>query len=132
MMSIGEAAACSGVPAKTIRFYEEVGLLAPAARRGNGYRAYGEKEVRTLQFINRARALGFGLKDIAALLDLYRDRRRASHDVKEIARGHIADLDRKIAELAAIRAALGELVERCHGDDRPDCPILDTFEATTH
>ena len=131
MMSIGEAAACSGVPAKTIRFYEEVGLLAPAARRGNGYRAYGEKEVRTLQFIGRARALGFGLKEIAALLELYRDR-RASHDVKEIARGHIAELDRKIAVLTAIRAALGELVERCHGDDRPDCPILDAFEATTH
>jgi MerR family transcriptional regulator, copper efflux regulator len=129
MMTIGEAAARSGVTAKTIRFYEEIGLLAAAPRAANGYRAYGEKEVRTLEFVSRARALGFSLQDIAGLLKLYRDRGRASQEVKTIAQAHIAELDRRIAELSTIRAALGDLVEHCHGDDRPHCPILDELAA---
>ena len=132
MMTIGEAAARSGVTAKTIRFYEEIGLVQAVARAANGYRAYGEREVRTLEFISRARALGFSLKDIAGLLKLYRDRSRTSHEVKAIAQAHVAELDRRIAELSAIRAALGDLVQHCHGDDRPDCPILDELAAPEH
>lgn len=130
--TIGEAATRSGVPPKTIRFYEEIGLVQPAARSANGYRAYGEKEIRILEFVSRARALGFSLKDIAALLELYRDRGRASHDVKKLAKGHIAELDRRIAEMTAIRTALADLVRRCRGDHRPDCPILDELAAKSH
>jgi MerR family copper efflux transcriptional regulator len=132
MMSIGEAATRAGVPPKTIRFYEEIGLITPAKRRENGYRAYGETEIRVLQFVSRARALGFSLKDIAALLELYRNRRRASQDVKRVAEGHVAELDRRIAELMQIRNAVAGLIERCHGDDRPDCPILDDLATPTH
>jgi Cu(I)-responsive transcriptional regulator len=131
-MTIGEAAARSGVPPKTIRFYEEIGLIARAARGENRYRSYGEKDVRTLQFISRARALGFPLKDIGALLGLYRNQARASGQVKKLAKGHVAELDRRIAEMTAIRNCLSELVNRCHGDNRPECPILDDLAATTH
>jgi Cu(I)-responsive transcriptional regulator len=124
-LTIGEAAARSGVPPKTIRFYEEAGIIAPAPRRGNRYRAYSDADVQTLNFIHRARALGFSLRDIAHLLTLYRDRGRASKEVKALALQHVAELDRKIAELTRIRDTIAGLAERCHGDDRPECPILD-------
>jgi MerR family copper efflux transcriptional regulator len=131
-MTIGEAAQRSGVPAKTIRYYESIGLLAPAERRDNRYRAYGERDVETLRFVHRARSLGFPLRDVAALLALYRDRKRSSHDVKRLALERVAALDRKIAELTQIRDTVAALAERCHGDDRPDCPILDDLGAATH
>lgn len=131
-MTIGEAASRSGMPPKTIRFYEEIGLIGPAERFDNRYRAYSEKDVHTLRFIHRARNLGFALKDIRSLLSLYHDRQRASRDVKRLALGHVAEVDRKIAELTAIRNAITDLAERCHGDHRPECPILDELEARTN
>lgn len=124
-MNIGEAAALSGLAAKTIRYYEEIGLIRPVVRATDGYRHYGENDVRTLLFVQRARSLGFGVPDCRELLALYRDRRRASADVKAVALRRIGDIDRRIAELEVIRAALAELAERCHDDERPECPILD-------
>jgi MerR family transcriptional regulator, copper efflux regulator len=124
-MTIGRAAQRSGVPPKTIRYYESVGLVSPAARGENGYRAYGDKEVEVLRFINRARRLGFSLSEVEQLLALYRDRNRPSRKVKRLALQHIDDLDRKIAELKTIKKALRHLAEKCRGDERPDCPILD-------
>ena len=132
MMTIGRAATRSGVPPKTIRFYEEAGIIKPAARRENRYRAYSEADVQTLRFIHRARALGFSLKEVADLLALYRDPHRASKNVKELALRRVADLDRKIAELTQIRNTIADLAERCRGDHRPDCPILDELDAETH
>lgn len=131
-MTIGDAASQSGVPAKTIRFYEEMGIIAPAQRTSNRYRTYSEADVQTLRFIHRARNLGFSLKEVSDLLALYRDRRRASREVKRLALRHLADLDRKIAEMTSIRAAIADLVRRCHGDQRPECPILAELEATEH
>jgi Cu(I)-responsive transcriptional regulator len=128
-LTIGEAAARAGVPPKTIRFYESIGLITPAQRSANRYRLYDEDAVRRLSFIARARGLGFALKEVAALLALYGDRARSSHDVKRLALDHVATLDRKIAELAAIRRSLADLADRCHGDDRPECPILDELDA---
>jgi MerR family copper efflux transcriptional regulator len=116
------------VPAKTIRFYEELGLLKPAERLANGYRAYDESNVQTLRFIRRARDLGFSLPEIDKLLALYRNRRRASEDVKRLALAHVADLDQKIAEFTRIRDTLAELARHCHGDQRPECPILEDLE----
>ena len=132
IMTIGEAAARSGVPPKTIRFYEEAGIIKPAARGENRYRAYSEPDVHTLRFIHRARNLGFPLKEVAALLELYRNRGRASRDVKKLALKHVAELDRKIAELTAIRNTISALADQCHGDHRPECPILDDLGAATH
>ena len=129
-MTIGEAASRSGMPPKTIRFYEEIGLIAPAARLENRYRAYDENDVHTLRFINRARSLGFSLKEVSELLSLYRDRRRASKDVKRLALAHIAAVDRKIGELTTIRTVIAELAKRCQGNQRPECPILDELGAT--
>jgi Cu(I)-responsive transcriptional regulator len=131
-MTIGEAAQRSGVPPKTIRFYETIGLIAPAERRENRYRSYDGRDIETLRFVHRARSLGFSLKEVGALLSLYRDRRRASKDVKRLALAHVADLDRKIAELTAMRNTIAELARRCHGDDRPECPILEDLEAPCH
>jgi Cu(I)-responsive transcriptional regulator len=131
-MTIGEAASLSGVPPKTIRYYEEIGLIAAPERLENRYRAYDESDVRTLRFIQRARSLGFPLKEVGELLALYRDRSRTSREVKRLALARIADLDRKIAELTAIRNAIGDLAGHCHGDNRPECPILDELEAPTH
>ncbi len=128
LMSIGEAASQSGVPPKTIRYYEEIGLITPAERLENRYRAYDDNDVQTLRFIQRARSLGFSLKEVAALLSLYRDRRRASRDVKRLALAHVAELDRKIAEMKAIRNTIADLAARCHGDQRPECPILEELE----
>lgn len=129
LITIGEAASRSGMPPKTIRFYEDIGLIAPAERLANGYRAYGSQDVETLRFIHRARAFGFTLEEIKSLLRLYRDRKRASRDVKRLALQHVAAVDRKIAELTAIRNTIAQLAERCHGDQRPECPILDEIEA---
>jgi MerR family copper efflux transcriptional regulator len=129
-MTIGEAASRSGVPPKTIRFYEEIGLIAPAERLENRYRAYEQNDLQTLRFIHRARSLGFSLKQVGELLSLYRDRRRASEDVKRLALARVAELDRKIAELTTIRNTIADLARRCRGDQRPECPILDELEAT--
>jgi MerR family copper efflux transcriptional regulator len=131
LVTIGEAARRSGVQPKTIRFYEETGIIKPALRDANGYRAYSEADIQILRFIQRARALGFSLKDIASLLDLYRDQARASRVVKKLALDHVTALDRKIAEMTAIRNTIAALAERCHGNDRPACPILDELGAGT-
>ena len=125
MVTIGEAAIRSGVPAKTIRFYEEAGIIKPAARGSNRYRGYSVSDVQILRFVRRARALGFSLKDVASLLELYSNDRRASRDVKRLALRHVAELDRKLKELTSIRDTIAELARRCHGNDRPECPILD-------
>lgn len=128
IMTIGQASASSGVPPKTIRFYEELGLVKPAERFANRYRAYDESNIQTLRFIRRARDLGFSLQEIDKLLALYRNRRRASEDVKRLALAHVAELDHKIAELTRIRDTLADLARHCRGDQRPECPILDELE----
>jgi MerR family copper efflux transcriptional regulator len=124
-MNIGTVSARSGVPAKTIRYYESISLIRPADRRGNNYRDYSDSDVQTLRFISRARGLGFSVKEVGALLTLWQDKKRASHDVKSLAQQHVDDIDRKIAELQGMRRTLVGLTEQCHGDHRPDCPILD-------
>ncbi|SFA95898.1 Cu(I)-responsive transcriptional regulator [Poseidonocella pacifica] len=123
-MNIGEIAESCGLPAKTIRYYEEIGLVRPD-RSENGYRNFSEQDAHKLAFLGRARSLGFTIEDCRTLLSLYQDQSRASASVKQIARGHLADIERKIEELQAMRRALQTLVTRCNGDDRPDCPILD-------
>ena len=125
LYSIGRAAEISGVTPKMIRHYESLGLIPKAARTLGDYRVYTGAEVHTLRFIRRARRLGFSMDEIAALLSLWRNQRRASAEVKRLATKHIAELDAKIAELRSMRAALAEVAEHCHGDQRPDCPILD-------
>ncbi|MEI4472454.1 Cu(I)-responsive transcriptional regulator [Frigidibacter sp. MR17.24] len=122
-MNIKDAAEASGLPAKTIRYYEEIGLVSPA-RAANGYRDFGAREAAKLGFLARARSLGFSIDDCRALLSLYEDRERASADVKRLAEERLGEIDRKIAELEALKVTLSDLVHRCHGDDRPDCPIL--------
>lgn len=124
-MNIGEAARASGLPAKTLRYYEAIGLVVPGGRRENGYRDYDEADVHRLRFVQRARSLGFTVAECRGLLALYDDRNRTSAEVKRIALERIAAIERKIRELEAMRRALLHLAERCHGDDRPDCPILD-------
>jgi Cu(I)-responsive transcriptional regulator len=123
-MNIGDAAQASGLPAKTIRYYEDVGLVKPD-RRDNGYRDYDAAEVHKLRFLARARSLGFTLDDCRALLTLWEDQGRASSDVKHLAEEHLADIERKIHELRSLKDTLEHLVHACHGDDRPDCPIID-------
>ncbi len=123
-MNIGDVAERSGLPAKTIRYYEEIGLIRPE-RGGNGYRRFSGRHLHTLAFLGRARSLGFSIEDCRMLVGLYDDRERASADVKALAAHHLERIDRKIEELRAMRATLGRLVETCHGDARPDCPILD-------
>lgn len=124
-MKIGEVSNLSGVPAKTIRYYEEIGLILPAERAPNGYRTYSDEDIQTLKFVSRARGLGFSVDDCANLLALYRDRQRSSADVKSIAQRNIERIRQKIIELRAMETTLGNLVEKCHGDTRPDCPILE-------
>ena len=124
-MNIGEAAAQSGLPPKTIRYYESIGLIEEAPRTDGGYRSYSDTDIQFLRFIHRARSLGFSVEHVSGLLALYRDRDRASADVRALARDHLAEVERKIGELATIRDTLETLIDRCHGDDRPDCPILD-------
>lgn len=126
-MNIGAAAKASGVSAKMIRHYESVGLLPPAGRSDAGYRLYGEKDLRTLQFIRRSRDLGFSLEEIRGLLGLWQDRGRPSREVKALAKQHLDFLDRKLEELQSMKKALAHLVSCCHGDERPDCPILDNL-----
>lgn len=123
-MNIGQAAKKSRLPVKTIRYYEEIGLVN-ANRSDNGYRQYGDLEIHKLRFVQRARSLGFSVEDCRALLSLYEDRNRASAEVRAIARNHLNAIDTKISELQNLRNVLAHLVNHCHGDDRPDCPILD-------
>lgn len=124
-MKIGEAARRSGVSAKMIRYYEEIGLLAPAPRAGNSYRDFDARDLHELVFIRRARALGFSMEEIARLLALWRDRGRPSREVKEIAERHVAELKARIVDLQAMVDQLEHLSHCCAGDDRPDCPILE-------
>jgi MerR family transcriptional regulator, copper efflux regulator len=124
-MNIGQAAALSGVSAKMVRHYEALGLLPRIARTDAGYRQYGDNEVHTLRFIRRARDLGFSMAEIGELLKLWQNRRRASADVRQIAERHVADLERRIAEMAAMKRTLQHLVHCCRGDERPECPIMD-------
>ena len=122
--NIGQAAKQSGVSAKMVRHYESLGLLPAVHRTDAGYRQYGDKQVHTLRFIRRARLLGFSMAEIAELLKLWQNQQRASADVKRIAQAHVADLERRIAEMQAMRQTLAELAHCCAGNDRPDCPIL--------
>ena len=122
--NIGQAARCSGVSAKMVRHYESLGLLPAVHRTDAGYRQYGDKQIHTLRFIRRARLLGFSMAEIAELLKLWQNQQRASADVKRIALAHVADLERRIAEMQAMRQTLAELADCCAGDSRPDCPIL--------
>lgn len=122
--NIGQAARQSGVSAKMIRHYETLGLLPAVPRTDAGYRQYGEAQIHTLRFIRRARLLGFSMLEIAELLKLWQNQGRASADVKRIALAHVADLERRIAEMQAMRQTLQELAQCCQGNQRPDCPIL--------
>ena len=122
--NIGQAAKASGVSAKMIRHYEAIGLTGAVRRSGAGYRLYGDPDVRVLQFIHRARALGFPLEQIKLLLALWQDKARASKDVRQLAQRQIDELNQRIAQMEAMRGTLEQLVHCCHGDDRPDCPIL--------
>lgn len=131
-MKIGEASAASGISERMIRHYEKIGLIAPAARRASGYRDYDQRDVHSLSFIGRARDLGFGIDEIRQLLALWQDRSRSSSDVKALALARAAELKRKAQELDAMRRTLERLAADCHGDARPDCPILDDFEASDH
>lgn len=123
-MNVGNAAARSGLPAKTIRYYEEIGLVAPE-RAGNGYRRYSGDDIHRLAFLKRARGLGFSIEECRQLMALYEDRSRASHDVRSIAVEHVATIEAKIRELESMRSTLNRLIAACHGDERPECPILD-------
>jgi Cu(I)-responsive transcriptional regulator len=128
-MNIGEAAARSGVSAKMIRYYESIGLIPPPARSAAQYRVYAEEEVHTLRFVRRSRDLGFSLEETRELLALWRDKGRASADVKTLAMAHVRELEEKAAELKAMADTLRHLATHCHGDHRPDCPILADFAA---
>ena len=130
-MNIGDAAKQSGLPAKTIRYYEDIALVVPG-RTGNGYRSYSQSDVHKLQFVQRARGLGFSVEDCRALLSLYEDDNRASADVKAIAVGHLDAIEKKIAELKALHKTLKHLVDHCHGDQRPHCPIIDDLAGPNH
>ena len=123
-MNIGEASDRSGLPAKTIRYYEDIGLIRPD-RTENGYRDYGSADVHKLRFLQRSRGLGFSVEECRQLLALYEDKSRASADVKEIAQTKLSEIDRKIRELTELRHTLEHLVHACHGNHRPDCPILE-------
>jgi Cu(I)-responsive transcriptional regulator len=124
-MNIGQAASASGVSAKMIRYYESIGLIAAPLRTEAGYRVYAGDDVHALRFVKRARALGFSIEETRELLALWRDKSRASADVKAFALKHIGDLETRIAELQAMARTLSHLAHHCHGDDRPDCPILE-------
>ena len=127
-MKIGEAAAAAGVSERMIRHYEKIGLIPRAARRDSGYRDYDERDVHTLRFIGRSRDFGFSIDEIRKLLELWHDRSRASADVKVLALARAAELKRKERELHDIRRSLEQLAASCHGDERPDCPILGGLE----
>lgn len=129
-MNIGDIAKATGISAKMIRYYEETGLIRPATRALSGYRVYSDNDLQTLRFVRRARDLGFTVKQIDDLLTLWRDRTRASAKVKEIAMGHVAALEKKMQELKEMSDTLLHLASHCHGDERPDCPILKTLGST--
>lgn len=122
-MNIGDVAERSGLPQKTIRYYEDIGLVRPL-RSANGYRQFRDADLHKLTFLGRARALGFSIEDCRTLLGLYEDDARESAAVKAVAEEHLAEIDRKVAQLQSMRATLSHLIEACHGDHRPDCPIL--------
>ena len=124
-VSIGEAAQRSGVSARMVRHYESLGLLPAVARTESGYRQYGEADIHTLRFIKRSRDLGFSMEEIAELVGLWNNRRRASSSVKRIAEKHLGELEQRIADMQSMRSTLAHLVHCCHGDSRPECPILD-------
>ena len=126
-MKIGEVARAAGLPVKTVRYYADIGLVVPDGRRESGYRQYSETELAKLVFVRRARAFGFSVDDVRELLGLYEDRARSSADVKRIASAKLAEIETRLRELLALRHELTGLVEACHGDDRPDCPILTRF-----
>jgi Cu(I)-responsive transcriptional regulator len=128
-MNIGQAATASGVTAKMIRHYEETGLIPRVGRSDSGYRVYGERDVHLLRFIRQARQLGFSMKQISDLMGLWLDQSRPSRKVRDLAQAHIGELDRRIDELQAMKSTLDRLVRDCHGDNRPDCPILDALGA---
>lgn len=128
-MVIGEAARASGVSAKMVRYYESIGLVPAAVRTAGGYRTYGAREVETLRFIRRARDLGLSMNRIKLLVGLWHDRARPSREVKRIAQAHLSELRARIEELSAMCATLEELADACHGDQRPECPILRDLEA---
>lgn len=130
-LNIGQAAAAAGVSAKMVRHYEEIGLIPKAKRTYSGYRTYSDREVHVLRFIRQARGLGFSIKQIGELLGLWQDRRRPSSKVKKLALEHIQELEAKIEEMRAMKATLERLAAHCHGDNRPDCPILDELEHHT-
>ena len=127
-MNIGTVAEGSGVPPKTIRYYESIGLIHRAVRGANGYRTYAAIDTRTLKFVKRARSLGFPVEEVRDLLEIWRDKRRTSVAVKSVATRHLEALDRKIEELRSMREVLADLVKRCRGDAGPDCPILDDID----
>jgi Cu(I)-responsive transcriptional regulator len=128
-MNIGQAAKATGVSAKMIRYYDEIGLVRPASRTDSNYREYDAKEINELRFIKRGRGLGFSMEEITQLLSLWRDRKRPSREVKAIADRHLADLDARIVEMQAMAGTLRHLSHCCAGDDRPDCPILEDLTA---
>ncbi|MEM8653422.1 MAG: Cu(I)-responsive transcriptional regulator [Pseudomonadota bacterium] len=128
-MNISQAAKTTMLPAKTIRYYEEIGLIAPE-RGANGYRSFSDTHIHQLTFLARARALGFSVEDCRSLLALWEDRDRASGDVRKIAQEHLTEIETKIADLSAMRDTLSHLVQTCAGDDRPDCPILNTLSSS--
>jgi MerR family copper efflux transcriptional regulator len=130
-MNIGEAADSTGVSAKMIRYYESIDLIKQSRRSDSGYRKYSESDLHTLRFIKRARTLGFSLEQIKELLSLWQDSHRASADVKAIAQGHVADLNKRIQELTEMRDTLSHLADACAGDERPDCPILHGLSSVT-
>ena len=130
-MNIGKASEASGVSAKMIRYYEEVGLLHKAARRENSYRDFDQRDIHDLRFIKRARNLGFSVGEITQLLGLWRDAGRPSREVKKITSQHIADLEARIAEMQGMVNALRHLASHCHGNERPDCPILEGLGGLT-
>ena len=124
-MNIGHLSGLTGVTAKTIRYYESIGLIPEPPRKPSGYRDYGDNDVEVLRFVNKARLLGFPLKDVTQLLSLWQDRDRTSAEVKALTESHIAGIEQRIRELQSVRRTLLDLSRRCHGDTRPDCPILD-------
>ncbi len=124
-MNIGQAAKSSGISAKMIRYYESIDLIGPVARSNNGYREYSDQDIHMLRFIGKARELGFAMSDVTELLALWKDQSRASRDVRKLADTHINELKRRIADLNTMVKTLENLSTHCHGDDRPDCPILD-------
>jgi len=126
-MNIGSAARASGLPVKTVRYYSDIGLVTPDGRSDSGYRQYAEAELSKLVFARRTRAFGFSIEQTRELLSLYEDRNRSSADVKAIAERRLAEIEAKMRELKALHDELSHLVACCHGDDRPDCPIISGF-----